>query len=178
MATAAHMEFGTDNYEFEYTGYGIFVSFADLPSDEGWTGFKAPRFAIKSVTDAGFEAGDPIDITTNATKGLREQAPADLASPSEISMTVAYNLDDIELCYKMLGVPCTVIIEYRKCSNRVRGRKRTYKNAYLKSFTPGDASEGAAPEATVTIGLAGGYHTDTAPEGFNPAGVVEALAQV
>lgn len=171
--------FNKANYDFEYTGYNIWVSFSDIPDtvkvDGAEGAFDPPLFAIKSITDAGFEAGDPIDITTNATIGLREQAPADLASPSEISMTVAYNLDDIPLCYAMLGVPCTVSIEYKACPNRPRGRQRTYKNAYLKSFTPGDASEGAAPEATVTIGLAGGYHIEADAADSNPAGVITPL---
>lgn len=167
MATKA---FAKGTYDFEYTGYNVWITFTGAEGIEDY-----PLFAVKSLTDAGFEAGDPIDITTNATKGLREQAPADLASPSEISVTVAYNLDDIELCYKLLGVPCTIAVEYRACPNRPRGRKRTYTNAYLKSFTPGDLSEGAAPEATVTIGLAGGYHIESEATTFNPAGKLEDL---
>lgn len=160
-------------YDFQKTGYNLFVTFANAPAS---VTTELPFFACKSVTDAGLEGGDPIDITTNATVGAREQAPADLASPTEISFTAAYNLEDRALVAGMLNIPMDVIVEYRKCGNRPFGQKITYSGAALTGYVPGDMTEGEAPEVTITITLAGGTHYAVGEgESWSAAGVLEAL---
>lgn len=171
MATPATTPTGfSSTYDFEKTGYAIFVTFEKLDGDSADRVF--PFFACKSVKDAGFEAGDPIDITTNATIGAREQAPADLSSPTEITLTAAYNLDDRALALDILNVPCIVNIEYRACGNRTRGRKVTYTGAFLSGFDPSEMSEGNQPEVSITIGFPGGTHYTGESANYNPAGVL------
>lgn len=159
------------DYDFEKTGYGICIEFENLAGDD--TERVYPFFACKAVKDAGFAAGDPIDITTNLTVGAREQAPADLASPSEITLTAAYNLDDRVLAQGILGIPCVVKIQYRGCGNRSNPRQVVYKGAFLSGYEPQEMREGEQPEVSITIGFPGGSHYagDTS---FNPAGTLEA----
>lgn len=156
----------SDTYDFEKTGYNIWVTFAQDPT---------LILACKSVKDAGFEAGDSIDITTNATIGAREMAPADLASPTEITVTAGYNLQDRAKALAILGQPGNITIEYRACKNRTVGRKITYANAFLSGFDPQDMSEGEMPEVSVTIGFPGGTHTGDEST-YNPAGTLETLS--
>lgn len=163
----------SSTYDFEKTGYNIWVTFAALEGDANFP-TDTPLLACKSVKDAGFEAGDRIDITTNATKVAREYAPADLAETSEITLTAAYNLADRALCMNLLHVPCNVTIEYRACKNRPVGRKITYAGAFLSGFDPSDMSEGEAPEVSLTIGLPGGTHIGDAE--YNPAGTLEDIS--
>lgn len=161
--------FVNGGYDFEKTGYNIWVRFSD-PNDV----VKAfPLFACRSVKDAGLEAGDPIDITTNATKFAREQAPADLSSPTEITLTAAYNLQDRALAYAILNKPLDVTIEYLKCGNRGKSRKVTYAGAFLSGFDPQEMSEGNMPEVSITIGFPGGTHYESADNAYNPAGTLE-----
>lgn len=150
----------SSTYDFEKTGYNVWITFSQDPT---------LILACKSVKDAGFEAGDPIDITTNATIGAREQAPADLATPTEITVTAAYNLQDRAKALAILGQPGTVSIEYRACKNRPIGRKVTYEGAFLSGYDPQDMSEGEMPEVSVTVGFPGGTHTGEAAD-YNPAG--------
>ena len=161
------------DYDFEKTGYNIHVTFEKLDGDSENRIF--PFFACKAVKDGGFAAGDPIDITTNLTTGAREQAPADLASPSEITLTAAYNLDDRALAYAILGVPCKVKIEYRSCKNRKRSRQVVYDGAFLSSFEPQEMSEGNPPEVSITIGFPGGSHYGDGTS-YNPAGTLEEIS--
>lgn len=158
------MAFSAD-YDFEKTGYNIWVTFSADPT---------LILACKSVKDAGFEAGDPIDITTNATVGAMEQAPADLPSPTDITLTAAYNLADREKAFAILGQQQDISIEYRACKNRARGRKITYTNASLSGFDPQEMSMGSQPEVSVTIALPGGTHYGEAD--YNPAGTLTEIA--
>jgi hypothetical protein len=155
-------------YDFEKTGYNIWVTFAAMDGDTDFPK-DVPLFACKSVKDAGFEAGDKIDITTNATVGAKEYAPADLSDPQDMTLTAAYNLDDRALALALLNRPCNVSVEYRACNNRKKGRKVTYKGAFLSAYDPGDMSMGEFPEVSITIGFPGGTHIGTA-ENYNPAG--------
>lgn len=173
---AAVTGFTRGEYDFEKTGYNIWVTFATGSAAGSATIDDPPLFACKSVKDAGFEAGDPIDITTNATVGAREQAPADLSSPTEITLTAAYNLADRAKALKMLNVPCAVSVEYRKCGNRPTGRKITYQGAFLSGFDPSEMSEGNQPEVSITIGFPGGTHYQGESSTYNPAGELTAIS--
>ena len=113
-------------------------------------------FLCKAVTDASFEAGEPIDITTNATTGLRAYAPADLAEPGEISLTAAFDPTQLSSYQAMLGSACTCTITYATCNNRSMGMANTYTGAYLKSVQPQEMTTGSMPEVQITIGLPGG----------------------
>lgn len=149
---------------FLYTGHNIHVTFGTTTE---------LTLYCKSVTDAPMEAGEPIDITTNATVGMKAYAPADLSEPGEISLTAAYRLEDRATAYAAIGVPQDISIEYRTCNNRTTGQKLTYKNAYLKSYVPQEMSTGNMPEVQITIGLAGGSpigETDA-----NPAGTLASI---
>lgn len=113
-------------------------------------------FLCRAVTEASFEAGEPIDITTNATTGLKAYAPADLAEPGEISLTAAFDPAKLQTYKAMLGVPSTCTITYGECPNRSETYTNTYEGAFLKSVSPQEMSTGNMPEVQITIGLPGG----------------------
>lgn len=150
-----------DTQPFLYTGHNIHVKFGTTTE---------LVLYCRSVTDAPMEAGEAIDITTNATEGMKAYAPADLVEPGEISLTAAYRLEDREVAYEALNVPQDITIEYRACKNKSVGQQITYKNAFLKSYVPQDMSTGNMPEVQITIGLAGGSPIGAMPEGASPAG--------
>lgn len=124
------------------TGHNILVSLGSL------------SFTCKAVTDASFEAGEPIDITTNQTTKVKAYAPPDLAEPGEITLTAVFDPTQLATYKSNLGVIQTCTITYATCANRTSPDTNTYE-AYLKSVSPQEMTTGSQPEVQITIGLTG-----------------------
>lgn len=156
----------TDTQDFEYSGFGISVSFS-VDTDL--------KLYCKSVTPPGFDAGEDIDITTNETYGAMEMAPADLGQPTDMTLTVAENLEDRAKLQAALGKHQAVTLTFKKTKNRAVGRTLTFADAWIRSWTPSDHTIGEQPTVEVVIGIAGGSHTEpggTASEDYNPSGTL------
>jgi len=155
----------------EVTGYGIFIKFAQDPT---------LALRIKSITDPGFDAGTDIDTTTNWSVNASETAPADLGKPTDMTVSCAYALADRAKLQAIIGKPGEITVEYRTCNNRATGLKIVYAGAWLRSWTPQDASAGDQPTVQIVIGIPGGSSCDwtdaTAVTGYHPEGVLSELA--
>jgi len=139
------------SYDYEKTGYNIWVTFS---KDSTLV------LACTSVKPAGMTIGK-FDISTNANVKFKEYAGEDLAETQDITLTCAFNLSDYAKIAPLLGDPQIVTLEFRGCANRKTERKITYNNAFIMSFEPSDMSANNFPTATMTISTGGDDHTST-----------------
>jgi hypothetical protein len=133
----------------QLTGHNVSVSF-DLLEDV--------TFYCKSVTPPSYEAGEPIDVTTNATTGLKAYVSPDLAEPGEMSFTAAYDPTLDETVKGIIGKKGTTTLTFGKCSNRDSEFSATFPDTYIKSYAPQALSTGSMPEVQITIGFPGGTY--------------------
>ena len=148
-------------YDYEKTGYNIWVKFNNAnSSDADLAALSGVTLACTSVKPAGMTIGK-FDISTNANVKFREYAGEDLAETQDITLTCAFNLEDLSKIAGALGKPQEIVLEFRGCANRRTARKITYSNAFIMSFEPGDMSANNFPTATMTISTGGDDHTSS-----------------
>lgn len=152
--------------DFQKSGFGITMTFSEDSS---------LKLYCTEVTPPGFDAGDDIDITTNETVGAEERAPADLGAPTDFTATAAEILEDREKLQAMIGLPQTIVLEFKKVKNRSLGQKITFNKAWLRSWTPGSHTRGEMPTIELVFGIAGGTHTGDASD-YHPEGVLGTLS--
>lgn len=145
---------------YQMTGYNIQVSFSLL---EGVT------LHCKSVTPPSMEAGEPIDVTTNSTVGLKAYVAPDLAEPGEMSFTAAYDPAMDTQVKAILGKKGITTITYGECSNRATSESYQFEDTYIKSWAPQAMTMGTMPEVQITIGFPGGTFDGSDASGGNGA---------
>jgi hypothetical protein len=116
-------------------GYSTKITFTADPDVSFWE---------KSVKPPGVDGGDPIDITTMFNAEWRTAAPRSLKTLTEASATVAYDPQVYDQIVALINVKTWVTILFSDGSG-------IHFPGYLKSFEPGELSEGGFPEATISI---------------------------
>ena len=116
-------------------GYQTLIAFAADNTVEIWE---------KTVTPMGLEGGDKIDQTVMANANVRTYAPRALIDVSDGSMTVAYDPLSLTKLLALINVNTTITVTLPD------GSTWTFWG-YLKSFIPGELTEGEQPEAECEI---------------------------
>ena len=113
------------------------------------SGNPAISFWEKTVTPPGVEGGDPVDTSTMHNVTWRTLSPPVLKTLTEVTLTAAYD----PVLYDSTGANPIVqaINDRRTITVKFADGSTVAFYGYLRAFTPGDSSEGAQPEATVTI---------------------------
>jgi hypothetical protein len=106
----------------------------------------------KSVTPPGVDNGGEIDVTTmhngDGTTGWRTFAPRALKSLTESSCVMAYDPAVLDEIMAAVGVNQLITIAFRADT----ADEATWSFwGWLKTFTPGECTEGEQPTATVTF---------------------------
>lgn len=116
-------------------GYRTLVTFATSPTISFWE---------KSITPPGLDSGDPIDTTTMHNDQWRSMAPRQLVTMTEFTMTAAYDPNIYNTILTLLGTETTVTVTFPDGSTLAFF-------GFLRSFEPDALTEGAQPEATITV---------------------------
>lgn len=116
-------------------GFSTKIAFAADPDVSFWE---------KSVKPPGIDGGDAIDTTTMHNTTWRTFAARALRTLTESSITVAYDPKVYDQIVALINVNGWITVHFPDGSilNFV---------GFLRSFEPGDNSEGAQPEATISI---------------------------
>src|SRR5687767_5157330 len=118
-----------------YDGFSTRISFADNPT---------VLFYEMTVTPPGVQGGGENDTTTMRNTSLRTRMPKKLKTMSPMSATVAYDPQALDDCFAMVNVNQLITVEFSDGS--------TWQFwGWLDELTPGEITEGAQPEADVTI---------------------------
>lgn len=97
-----------------------------------------------SVTPPGLDGGDAVDITTMWNTKYRTKYPRTLVDVTDSSFTAAYDPNVLDQIIAIINQPTTITITYPDGSTE-------YWYGYLRTFEPGEITEGEMPTATVTI---------------------------
>lgn len=116
-------------------GYRTLFTFAADPDVSFWE---------KSVKPPGFDGGDAIEQTTMHNDDYRTFAPRSLITMTESSMTAAYDPAVITQIAALINIETTITITFADGSTWAF-------YGFLKSFDTNELSEGAQPEASVTV---------------------------
>ena len=116
-------------------GYQAFITFSLNPTIALWE---------KVVKPPGNDGGDPIDQTTMHNILIRTKSPRYLSEITDTTSTVAYDPAAWDDIHSIINVPQTITVTFSDGSTLAFF-------GYLKSFEPGDMSDGEQPEATITI---------------------------
>jgi hypothetical protein len=120
-------------------GHSTVVTFKNKPGIKLWE---------KTVTPPGLDCEDPIDTKTMFNTLYRTKAPRALITVPEFTFKCAYAPE----AYLEIGNDQTGVIN---CNDEITiwfpNGDAVYFWGYMKSFIPDEVSEGAQPEATVTI---------------------------
>lgn len=116
-------------------GYRALITFASNPTVGLWE---------KTVKPPGFDGGDKIDTTTMFNDDLRTFEPRQLITMTPGGATCAYDPGVLSAIMSLINRKDTITVRFTD------GTTWAFFG-FLKSFTPGDMSEGAMPEATVEI---------------------------
>jgi hypothetical protein len=115
------------------------------------------EFWEKAVTPPGMDGMDKIDQTTMHNIRWRTCAPRSLVTLTDAPMTVAYDPQVYTSVLAVLNVETTITERFPD------GSTLAYYG-FLQKFEPQELTEGAQPEATITI----------VPTNFDPVNKVEA----
>ena len=129
-------------------GFSTLYTFSRKPNVNLWE---------KTVTPPGVDGGDSIEQTTMFNTRWRTQAPRALLTLTESSFNAAYDPGVLTDIVEMINIEQTITARFPD------GTTWAFFG-YLKTFQPGENSEGAQPEASCTI----------VPTNFDPVGKVEA----
>lgn len=141
----------TPTVEKPSDGFKTLITFATDPNIEFWE---------KTVTPPGIDGGDAIDNTTMHNIAWRSMGPRSLKTLTEATTTVTYNAVAYNSIGALINVPTTVTITFPDAATLCF-------YGYLRSFEPGDNSEGENPEATITV-----QPTNIDPNDFSEAAPV------
>jgi hypothetical protein len=129
-------------------GFSTLISFAADPDVSFWE---------KTVTPPGIDGGDAIETETMHNDVWRTRVSRSLKTLTDAETTVAYDPAVFTQIVALCNVETTITIHFSDGS--------TYCfYGYLRTFEPGEISEGEQPEATVTI----------TPTNYDPVNHVEA----
>jgi hypothetical protein len=122
-------------------------------------------FWEKRVKPPGMVGGGPNDTTTMRNVRWRTQNSKYLITLSEMTMTVAYDPESYDVVVGLVQVPAVVDILWPDLSF-------LSFMGFLDEFNPGEITEGAQPEADITIVPTNQYFdgTELAPVYTAPGG--------
>lgn len=129
-------------------GFSTKISFAQDPDVSFWE---------MTVQPPGIDGGDAIETTTMHNTAWRTMSARQLKTLTEASVTAAYDPNVFNNILTLINFETTVTVHFPDGSTLAF-------YGYLKSFEPGDNTEGEMPEATVTI----------VPTNYDPVNRVEA----
>jgi hypothetical protein len=135
-------------------GFPTYITFANIPT---------VKLYEKEVTPPGMTANGPIDTTTMRNTAWRTMAPKQLKTMPQISATVAYATDAIEVLYGQIGVNQPVTVTFPDGSS-------VSFWGWIEEFTPGANTEGEQPTASLTVqpSLRNADGTEVAPAYYGP----------
>ena len=116
-------------------GFATYITFANIPT---------VKLFEKEVTPPGMSANGPIDTTTMRNTAWRTMAPKALKTMPQISATVAYATDAIEVLYGQVGVNQPIFVTFPDGST-------VSFWGWIEEFTPGAHTEGEQPTASLTV---------------------------
>lgn len=116
-------------------GHATTITLANAPSI---------KLYEKSVTPPQLTLGGAIDVTTMRNTAWRTQAARTLKTLGAINTTVAYATDAYDAVRDQLGVNQLITVTFPDGSTL-----QFY--GWIEEFTPGEATEGAQPTATLVI---------------------------
>jgi hypothetical protein len=130
-------------------GFATFITFENIPT---------VKLFEKEVNPPGMTANGPIDTTTMRNTAWRTMAPKALKTMPQITATVAYATDAIEVLFAQVGVNQPVVVTLPDGSTVAFW-------GWIEEFTPGANVEGEQPTATLTIqpSLRNGDGAEVAP---------------
>ncbi|MEM2932495.1 MAG: hypothetical protein QXI61_06610 [Nitrososphaerota archaeon] len=130
-------------------GFSTKIAFAADPDVSFWE---------INVTPPGWEGGDEIDETTMFNTTYRTSAPRKLISGTEVSATVAYDPAVYPQILALINVNGWITVHFPN-------NDTLDFVGFLKSFEPGEMSEGERPTADITIVVTNRLNTgaETAP---------------
>jgi hypothetical protein len=102
------------------------------------------EFWEKTVTPPGLDGGDAVDLTTMHNAAWRTTAPRHLKTLSEFTLTAGYDPVVFTAIALLINKPDTITVHFPN------GGSLAFFG-FLRVFAPGEAAEGAMPEATLTI---------------------------
>lgn len=117
----------------------------------------------KDVTPPGMTSGGQIDTTTMRNTEWRTAAPRALKSLTQMTATVAYATDAIEVIWAQIGVIQEIVVTFPdKAKIKFWG--------WLEEFTPGTNTEGEQPTANlvIAVGNRNPAGVEVAPDYSNP----------
>lgn len=115
-------------------------------------------FLETSVTPAGIDGGDAIDVTNHSKATYREMYPRTLKEITPISATVEYDPADLASIASAVNLSQSITVSFPQGDAVV-----VY--GFLKSFTPADMTEGEYPSADIEI-IARGVDSADSEEGI------------
>lgn len=116
-------------------GYQTLVAFAADPDICFWE---------KSVTPPGMDGGDPVDTTTMLNETYRTRSPRALVTMTECQLTAAYDPNLYTTILLLLNVETSITVHFPDGST-------VAFYGFLQKFSPKAHTEGAQPEADITI---------------------------
>lgn len=116
-------------------GFATLIEFAEDPSIAFWE---------KTVTPPGIDGGGAIDTTTMRNTAWRTNAPKQLVTLTNSSLTVAYNPECYDSVLAMVNVNQLITITFPDGSSVAFW-------GYINTFVPGELTEGEQPTAEVEI---------------------------
>jgi len=116
-------------------GYSTKIAFAADSDISFWE---------KSVSPPSLDGGDTIEVSTMHNSVYRTFAARALITLGESSITAAYDPDAYDEIIGIINVNTSVTVHFPD------GSTLTFWG-YLRTFEPGDNTEGEQPEATITI---------------------------
>lgn len=116
-------------------GFSSLIAFAADPDISFWE---------KTVKPPGLDGGEPIDTTTMHNTSLRTMGPRSLATMTPFTTKVTYDPEVYDQILAIINTAGWVTVHFWDGST-------IDFYGYLQKFEPDDLSEGAQPEATVTI---------------------------
>jgi len=114
-------------------------------------------FWEKSVSPPSLDGGDAIETSTMHNSTYRTFLARSLITLGETSITVAYDPDVYDEIIGIINVNTSISVHFPD------GSTLTFYG-YLRTFEPGDNTEGEQPEATITV----------QPTNYDPANNLEA----
>lgn len=129
-------------------GYQTLIHIASDPDISLWE---------KSVTPPGVEGGDPVETTTMRNTLWRTMRPRHLQTMTPMPFTGAYDPNVYDDILTVLNIDTTITVQFPDGSTLAF-------YGFVQTFEPAELTEGAQPEATVTI----------VPTNWDPVNNVEA----
>ena len=130
-------------------GFSTVITIANLP---------LVKLYEKEVTPPPISGGGPIDVTTMRNMAWRTSAPKSLKTLGQVSTTVAYATEVIDLVIAQIQVNQLILVTFPDSSSFEFW-------GWIDSFTPSSHKEGEQPTAAMVIhpSLRNADEVETAP---------------